>query len=48
MAIVATGIESLMICPVISITHKKEGRRQDTAEPTKSRAMQFPLNLRLA
>jgi hypothetical protein len=25
MAIVAIGIESLMICPVISITHKKGG-----------------------
>jgi hypothetical protein len=45
MAIVVIGIESLMICPV---DHpKKEGRRHAAAEPTRSRVMQFPLNVRL-
>jgi hypothetical protein len=47
MAIVAIGIETLMICSLISIT-EKDGRRQDTAGPDKVTGMQFPLSVRLA
>jgi hypothetical protein len=46
MAIVAIGIETLMICSLIS-TPKKEAWRHITAKADKVTGMQFPLSVRL-
>jgi hypothetical protein len=46
MAIVAIGIETLMICSLISTT-EKEGRPLDTAGPVYVTGMEFPLDVRL-
>jgi hypothetical protein len=47
MAIVAIGIESLMICPLISAT-EKGGPAARHRRADKVTGMQFPLSVRLA